>query len=250
MPPPAIRYAILSDIHGNLDGLKVVLADAREQKCTHYVCLGDIVGYGPNPKECLDVVRRLNCPVIMGNHDEYCASEIELTGFNPMAAEAIRWTRTQLSDEEKAWLRDLKYVRHVESFTIVHATLDSPQRWGYVFDKLAAAASFTHQRTPLCFFGHTHVPMVFIHDSTVTGGTYNHLTIQRGKKYFINPGSVGQPRDNNPKASYATYDSGNGHIELRRLDYDRSGPDGGENFPGVPVPRTSPPLFGEGAAQL
>jgi predicted phosphodiesterase len=96
----AMRYAIISDIHANLEGLEVVLKDSVEQKCTHYVCLGDVVGYGPNPKECLQIVRNLDCPVIMGNHDEYCASEIELTGFNPMAAEAIRWTRQQLSAEE------------------------------------------------------------------------------------------------------------------------------------------------------
>ncbi len=87
-----LRYAILSDIHANLEGLEVVLKDSLEQKCTHYVCLGDIVGYGPNPKECLAAIRGLECPVIMGNHDEYCASEMELVGFNAMAAEAIRWT--------------------------------------------------------------------------------------------------------------------------------------------------------------
>jgi predicted phosphodiesterase len=158
--------------------------------------------------------------------------------------------RGALTSDDVKWLGELHYVMELDDFTIVHATLESPQRWGYVFDKLAAAASFTHQSTPLCFFGHTHVPMAFIQDSTVTGGTYSRLTIQRGKKYFINPGSVGQPRDNNPKASYATYDSGTGCIELRRLDYDRPSPGGGVNFPDVPVPRTSPPLFGKGAPQL
>ncbi len=96
-----LRYAIISDIHANLEGLEAVLKDAQEQKCTHFVCLGDVVGYGPNPKECLDIVRGLNCPVVMGNHDEYCTSDLDLTGFNAMAAEAIRWTRTQLTPEDK-----------------------------------------------------------------------------------------------------------------------------------------------------
>ncbi|HTL16123.1 MAG TPA: metallophosphoesterase family protein, partial [Patescibacteria group bacterium] len=130
------------------------------------------------------------------------------------------WTRKQLSPEDKQWLRDLKYVRMVTSFTIVHATLDGPQRWGYVFDKLAAAASFTYQNTSICFFGHTHVPVAFIRDSVVRGGTYSKFKVEPGKKYFINVGAIGQPRDNNPKAAYVVYDSDEGLIELRRLEYD------------------------------
>ena len=108
----------------------------------------------------------------------------------------------------------------VTSFTIVHATLDGPQRWGYVFDKLAAAASFTYQNTAVCFFGHTHVPVAFIRDSMVRGGTYSKFKVEPGKKYFVNVGAIGQPRDNNPKAAYVVYDMDEGTIELRRLDYD------------------------------
>jgi len=111
----------------------------------------------------------MNIPCVKGNHDEYCSTDAPLDGFNPAAAEAVNWTRRQLSAEDKAWLRDLKYVRMVTSFTIVHATLDGPQRWGYVFDKLAAAASFTYQNTGVCFFGHTHVPVAFVRDSMVRG---------------------------------------------------------------------------------
>ncbi|MDB6109772.1 MAG: metallo-dependent phosphatase-like [Pedosphaera sp.] len=138
-----MKFAIIADIHGNLDAFQVVLADIKEQKCTHYACVGDVVGYGANPKECLKIVRDLGMPCVKGNHDEYCSSEEQLDGFNPHAAEAVNWTRLQLSDEERQWLRDLKYFRMVTSFSMVHATLDGPQRWGYVFDKLAAAASFT-----------------------------------------------------------------------------------------------------------
>jgi diadenosine tetraphosphatase ApaH/serine/threonine PP2A family protein phosphatase len=108
----------------------------------------------------------------------------------------------------------------VASFSIVHATLDGPQRWGYVFDKLAAAASFTYQNTSVCFFGHTHVPVAFVRDSVVRGGTYSKFKTEPGKKYFVNVGSVGQPRDGNPKASYVVYDLDEGSIEIRRLDYD------------------------------
>ncbi len=215
-----MKFAIIADIHGNLEAFRVVLDDAQKQKCTHYACIGDVVGYGANPRECLEIVRKMGMPCVKGNHDEYCSIDEHLEGFNPAAAEAVHWTRKQLSEEDRQWLRDLKYVRMVTSFTTVHATLDGPQRWGYVFDKLAAAASFPYQNTPVCFFGHTHVPVAFIRDSMVRGGTYSKFKIEAGKKYFINVGAVGQPRDGNPKSAYVVYDTNEQTVELRRLDYD------------------------------
>lgn len=216
-----MKYAILGDIHSNLEALQAVLAHAKAQGCTHHVSLGDIVGYGPNPKECLDIVRSLNCPVVMGNHDEYCASVLDLTGFNPMASEAIKWTRDRLGDSDRDWLRNLKYSQVVESFTVVHATLDLPEKWAYVFDKLAAAASMNYQRTSVCFNGHTHVPVAFVRTAMgVQGGMYAKIKIEVGKKYFINAGSIGQPRDRNPAAAYVTYDLAGGLVELLRVEYD------------------------------
>ncbi len=215
-----MKYAIIADIHANLEAMQVVLADAEGQKCTHYACLGDVVGYNANPKECLDMVRKMGMPCVKGNHDEYCSVDAELDGFNPHAKEAINWTRQQLTEDDRKWLRELKYIRLVASFSIVHATLDGPQRWGYVFDRLAAAASFTYQNTSVCFFGHTHVPVAFIRDSVVRGGTYSKFKIEPGRKYFINVGSVGQSRDGVAKATYAIYDIDDGTVELRRLDYD------------------------------
>ena len=215
-----MKYAIVADIHANLEALTVVMADAESQKCTHYACLGDVVGYNANPKECLDIIRQKGMPCVKGNHDEYCSVDAELDGFNPHAKEAINWTRLQLTEEDRKWLRELKYIRLIASFSIVHATLDGPQRWGYVFDKLAAAASFTYQNTSVCFFGHTHVPVAFIRDSVVRGGTYSKFKIEPGRKYFINVGSVGQSRDGVPKATYVIYDLDDASVELRRLDYD------------------------------
>jgi len=215
-----MKFAIIADIHANLEAFGVVLEDIKEQKCTHIACLGDVVGYNADPKKCLDMVRDMNIPVVKGNHDEYCSTDEPLDGFNPAAAEAVNWTRRQLRAEDRQWLRELKYVRMVTSFTIVHSTLDGPQRWGYVFDKLAAAASFTYQNTAVCFFGHTHVPVAFIRDTVVRGGTYSKFKVEPGKKYFVNVGAVGQPRDNNPKAAYVVYDMDEATIELRRLDYD------------------------------
>ncbi len=217
-----MKFAIIADIHANLEALEVVLEDARQQRVTHYACLGDVVGYNANPKECLDIIRSMNMPCVKGNHDEYCSQDEHLEGFNPHAAEAVEWTRSKLSAEDRAWLRDLKYHRLVANFSIVHATLDAPKRWGYVFpsDKFAAAASFTYQNTGVCFFGHTHVPVAFIRDSVVRGGTYSKFRVETGRKYFINVGSVGQSRDGVAKATYAIYDLDDGSVELRRLDYD------------------------------
>ena len=215
-----MKYAIIADIHGNLEALQAVLEDCKAQNISHYACLGDVVGYNANPKECLDIIRDMGMPIVKGNHDEYCSADQNLDGFNAHAAEAVNWTRKQLNDEDRKWLRDFKYLRLVASFTIVHATLDGPQRWGYVFDKLAAAASFTYQNTAVCFFGHTHVPVAFIRDSVVRGGTYSKFKIDHGRKYFINVGSVGQSRDGVAKATYVIYDMEEQSIELRRLDYD------------------------------
>src|SRR5882672_4431586 len=215
-----MKFALIADIHANLEAFQVVLADIKELRCTHYACVGDVVGYGANPVECLKIVRDMGMPCVKGNHDEYCSIDEHLDGFNAHAAEAVNWTRKQLSEDDRQWLRDLKYFRMVTSFSMVHATLDGPQRWGYVFDKLAAAASFTYQNTSVCFFGHTHVPVAFMRDSVVRGGTYSKFKVEPGKKYFVNVGAVGQPRDNNPKSAYVVYDVYEGTIEIRRLEYD------------------------------
>lgn len=215
-----MKYALLGDIHANVEALTVVLEDCKKKKVTHYACVGDVVGYGPNPKECLQAAREMNIPCVKGNHDEYCSTENELLGFNPQAAIAVKWTREQLSAEDRKWLAELKFVRHVESFTIVHATLDTPSRWGYVFSKLDAAASMSYQNTAICFNGHTHMPKAFIRENSIKEGTYTRIKIEVGRKYFINVGSIGQPRDGNPLAAYVTYDLFENVIELHRLEYD------------------------------
>ena len=218
-----MKYAILADIHANLEALHAVLVDAKLQGCTRYVCLGDIVGYNADPKECLDIVRGMEMPCVKGNHDDYCSADHPLDGFNPKAATMVNWTRWQLKADDRGWLRELPLVAEIDGFTIVHATLDGPARWGYVFDKHAAAASFSYQSTPVCFYGHTHVPVAFMRDSMVRGGTYSKFRIEAGKQYFINPGAVGQPRDGNPKAAYVVYDRNDQTVELRRVDYDIPG---------------------------
>jgi predicted phosphodiesterase len=216
-----MRFAILSDIHANLEALEAVLADARERRCTHFVCLGDVVGYNANPRECIERVRELDCPVVKGNHDEETTLSASSERFNELAERAIQWTRDNLTDQDKEWLRSLPLQRRVHDFTIVHATLDTPGQWGYVFNSLDAIASFTYQRTAVCFYGHTHVPMAFIRgQSGVRQERKEHIRIEPGRKYFINVGSVGQPRDGNWRAAYCVYDIENNLVELLRVKYD------------------------------
>jgi predicted phosphodiesterase len=214
-----MRFAIFSDVHANLEAFDAVLNDAHEHHCTLFVCLGDVVGYNANPHECVKRVRDMDCPVVKGNHDEQASLTESSRDFNELAESAIQWTRDHLTAEDKTWLRDLHLQRQVRDFTIVHATLDTPGQWGYVFNNLDAAASFTYQHTTVCFFGHTHVPMAFIRDEGVRRVSAELLRIEAGKKYFINVGSVGQPRDADWRAAYCIYDVENNVVEQRRVKY-------------------------------
>lgn len=226
-----MKYAIISDIHGNLEALETVLAHAREQKCEKFVCGGDVVGYNANPSECIRKIREMAMPCVKGNHDEYIGVDCDLSAFNQYAAEAVVWARKQLSEEERKWLSALRYIRLADNFSIVHSTWDSPKNWGYVQTEFDAHSSFFYQPTSVSFHGHTHVPLAFVMSpkssnpedaaaGKVTGGFYDTITVEKGKKYFVNVGSVGQPRDGDPRAAYATYDTAAGLIELHRLDYD------------------------------
>lgn len=215
------KFAIISDIHGNLEALQAVIQDAQSLQADSFVCLGDIVGYNANPSECLELIKSLNCPVIKGNHDEEASSDSNPAGMNPIAYEALMWTRNHLSEEQKEWLRKLRMVRNVPPFTIVHSTLDQPSLWHYIINKFDAASNFNFQFTDVCFHGHTHVPKAFIHENGVTEEyAPEDFSITPNRKYFINVGSVGQPRDGNNKASYVLYDTDINAVFFRRIEYD------------------------------
>jgi predicted phosphodiesterase len=214
------KYAILGDVHSNLEALDAVLADAGQQGVTAFVCVGDIVGYNADPLACLDKIRSLAVVSVQGNHDYYCANHDDLDEFHPLAARVIDWTRRQLSDEHARFLRELKIQRSTVDFSIVHSTMDMPEKWGYVFDCLDAEAHFNYQTQALCFYGHTHLPMVFEKQRSVTRGLYSRLELAVGKKYFVNVGSVGQPRDGDPRAAYVVFDARTRTVELRRVEYD------------------------------
>ncbi|MDD3118583.1 MAG: metallophosphoesterase family protein [Victivallales bacterium] len=245
-----MKYAIISDIHANYDALSVVLEKCRELAIEDFICLGDIVGYNAEPERCLNAVRQLNLlGCVKGNHDEYVAGDSEsMEGFNPHARKAVLWTKEQLVEEERQWLRErpLRQTIPNSNITIVHATLDSPEAWGYIFDIHHAADNFSYQFTQLCFCGHSHVPVAFckkpitnssekpiieLYDwaykrneeyAPLDAGVADNITIDilPGYKYLINVGSVGQPRNNDPRASFAIYDRSAQTVTRFRLPYD------------------------------
>ncbi len=225
------KTAIISDIHSNLHALTSVIEDVQSQGCSDIVCVGDIVGYNAYPRECLDYIRSLKCPTVKGNHDEDVVAGVYYM-MNPVARQAMEWTREQLDEDQLQWLGRLPYVRMVRSqFAIVHATLDTPKNWAYILNASDATSSFARQSLPVCFHGHTHVPHIYAMDSGHTSESNDMVEElyqqaqysfqpQEGIKYFINVGSVGQSRDGDPRACYCIYDTDNNIITLRRVDYD------------------------------
>lgn len=183
--------------------------------------MGDVVGYNADPVACLEKIREMGCAVVKGNHDEDSARQSSAGNTNPIAKEAQQWTYNQLTEEQREWLLNLRYVRQVGNFTIVHSSLDQPQQWHYITSKFDAMASMAYQFTQLCFIGHSHIPMIYVRDSSVEAlEGESEVTIEGGKKYLINVGAVGQPRDGDWRASYCIFDSATMKATLYRLKYD------------------------------
>lgn len=215
------RTAILSDIHANLEALTAVINDAEARGCNKIVCLGDVVGYNADPVACLDFIRSLGCPAIKGNHDEEAASDESTLMMNPVASSALLWTRAQLDDDRREWLRRLRLVRSVSPFTIVHSTLDQPNRWHYIINKYDALSNFGFQLHRLCFHGHTHIPKIFCYQGMqTTEFEPADFVPMEDQKYFVNVGSVGQPRDGDWRASYCIYDHDTNTVSFHRVEYD------------------------------
>jgi predicted phosphodiesterase len=220
-----MRYLIFSDIHGNLEALDVVLRFVQKRRVDHYVLLGDLVGYGASPNEIIHKVRSLKpLSIIRGNHDKAVCGEESIETFNPIAASAIFWTRTAIVKKNADFLVHLKkgpLLVH-DAFAICHgAPFDEDF---YIFGEFDAAEAFSYLRLPLCFFGHTHFPYVYTRRDNTVAGTYvdeslSEIKLEKGVTYLINPGSVGQPRDRNPRAAFAVYDSETHLVKFHRLDY-------------------------------
>jgi diadenosine tetraphosphatase ApaH/serine/threonine PP2A family protein phosphatase len=220
------KIALISDIHANIDALEAVLADIDQQGVEVILCLGDIVGYGAAPAECVTLVRKRCSITLMGNHDSYAQYDIPIIGLSHRVTAGINHASEDLSAEDRKWLSKLPFTAEVHGFTIVHASLHHPELFNYLIDRLDALQHFAEQKTPLCFLGHTHSPVVtqsLPNDDVRTVPLRDSETLlDRTQRYAINVGSVGQPRDGNPRAAYGIYDPEYHSFTLRRVSYDIS----------------------------
>ena len=215
-----MRYGIIADIHSNLEALEAVLEVHDAKGVESYLSTGDLVGYGADPCACIDRVREIGTVVTAGNHDWAAANRLSLDYFNPYAREAIYWTQERLSPEHFRYLEELPLTEKVDDITLVHGTLYDPENFDYLLTAYDAHLSLQTLTTPLCLVGHSHVPITFLLDGHVTFSFEPETDLTGVEKAIVNPGSVGQPRDENPKAACGFYDSETKMITIERVPYD------------------------------
>jgi diadenosine tetraphosphatase ApaH/serine/threonine PP2A family protein phosphatase len=220
-----VRYGILSDIHGNLEAFEAVLEALSHESIDVYLCLGDIVGYGASPNECLERVWSLTSEVIAGNHDHAATGKLDIVSFNHAAAEAALWTMQRLTRTGRHYLRELPLARRYDHILAVHAAPTHPEQWPYLISLDQAACEF--QAFPegirVCVLGHTHTPAIFERDDeqdTCRLVPHNRCPLMATCRYIVNTGSVGQPRDGDPRAAYGVYDTEAMLVEIKRVPYD------------------------------
>ncbi len=221
-----MRYLVLTDIHANLEALDTCLADARARTYDETLVLGDLVGYGADPNAVVERVQALApLALVRGNHDKVACGLEQAEGFNTVAKSAARWTLEVLKPEYRDWLAILPEGPHVVD-DLVEICHGSPfDEDAYIFDELDAVRALKVSTRPLCLFGHTHSPITFeLSDQSFdsvgpAAATEMKIQLKPGSKYLVNPGSVGQPRDGDPRAAYAIVDTKQRHVELFRLKY-------------------------------
>ncbi|MBC8552450.1 MAG: metallophosphoesterase family protein [Candidatus Brocadiales bacterium] len=214
-----MKVIIISDIHGNLEALNKVLEyiDKLEEE-KRVVCLGDIVGYGPNPAECFKIVKALTDNICLGNHEDAILNTDYDYQITKPAREAIRWTRGILDEEIKEAINKLSLKIAENNILYVHASPDDPMRWKYISNTGTAYSSLIEMKHSLCFVGHSHIPGVYCYQKTDSGG--KKFVISKEDKTIVNVGSVGQPRDGSPMLSFAVFDDINWEVQIVRLEYD------------------------------
>jgi diadenosine tetraphosphatase ApaH/serine/threonine PP2A family protein phosphatase len=217
-----MRILVLSDIHANLTALEAVLQAAGNFDATW--CLGDLVGYGPDPNECVQAVRQLpNLLCVVGNHDAAALMQIDADTFNPEARSALLWTRRQLSQESRDFLSNLPEKLEVDRVTLAHGSPRHPV-WEYLLDTRTATTNFDFFDTPLCFVGHTHLPVLYSQHNSDHLARLNipepNQAVPLAERAILNPGSVGQPRDRDPRASFAIYNQKENTWDYRRVEYE------------------------------
>ncbi len=207
-----MRYAIISDIHANLEALTKAMAIINDKHVDEIICLGDVVGYGANPNECVDIVRSRCSAVVLGNHDEAALDPAGPHDFNPIAQKAIEWTAAQLSDESLSFLSSRPMIEKKENILLVHSSPHSPEAWEYIINAEEAADAIQYFEEMICFIGHTHVPGIF----SLSGRS---KSVSRTERQLVNVGSIGQPRDGNPMLAFGIFDSSAWEYELIRSEY-------------------------------
>jgi diadenosine tetraphosphatase ApaH/serine/threonine PP2A family protein phosphatase len=216
-----MRYAVLSDIHGNLEALEAVLADAAS-RADSLLCLGDVVGYGADPAACIELVAERAEAFIAGNHEHGVTGLLDLDWFNAAARAAAEWTRERLDGDHLGFLKALPLVAEVGGATLVHASPRQPEEWAYLITAADGFETFGAFATRLCFVGHSHVPGVWSLGSSgpeyLPGAVA--VALEPGRRYLVNVGSVGQPRDRDARAAYALWDVERGSVAIRRVPYD------------------------------
>lgn len=222
-----MKYFIFSDIHGNIEALHAVLAEfdreSAEEECIP-ICLGDIVGYGPNPKECIAEIKSRNIFSLAGNHDYAAIGKMDISFFNPYAKDAVLWTKSVLDRKDVKYLESLSIQRLIDSLNLVHATPCNPEQWNYLVTLFDAQHNFDCFSTQVTFVGHSHQPIFIVQKETKDCWVHPHpiLCFREGWRYIINVGSVGQPRDGNPDASFVLFDDDTKIVEIKRIRYDYS----------------------------
>lgn len=215
-----MRYGIFSDVHSNLEAFEAVLEVYKKENIDKYLCVGDIVGYGANPDECIQLVKGLNCVCVAGNHD-VSTYDLDITkNFTDIARIAAEWTFDKISEFNKDYLRSLKYTYEEEDLILVHASLDRPEEFFYIENSSDARDNFTYQERQLCFVGHSHAPLIFRQsDEDIELLNSFKIKIDEFSKYLVNVGSVGQPRDRDNRAAYCVFDTEEKTVEIKRIGY-------------------------------
>lgn len=216
-----MRYALFSDVHSNLEALNAVLEEIQREKPDKILCLGDLIGYGPNPNKCVQRVREVADLVLAGNHDYASLGKANIFNFNYYARMAIEWTIKELSEDSQKYLAALPLMEEIGDFTLVHATPKDPAEWDYIMNLDDALENFGYFKGQLCFVGHSHIPVIIVQtDDNCWATREMEIRIEEGKRYIINIGSVGQPRDLDPRACYGVFDSERKTFQLKRVPYD------------------------------
>lgn len=210
-----MTIGVVSDIHSNLEALNTVLTEIEKIGVDEIWCLGDVVGYGANPNECAEIIRERCGTCIAGNHDWASLGKTDITYFNPIAKAAIIWTRDELSEDNKNFLDQFELKAKKDDFLLVHSTPSAPEEWRYLFDRGEFEGEFGAFDEHVCLIGHSHIPVVIDQDLRLHPTS---LDFDPEDRYIVNIGSVGQPRDGDPRASFAIIDDN--RIEIKRIEYD------------------------------